>query len=112
MPTITFRGRSVECERGALLRDVLLQAGETPHNGVTDRLNCSGHGTCGTCAVRVEGPVSEPTRRERLRLSVPPHSPDSGLRLACQTRVQGDLTVEKFDGAWGQRVPETDDRDD
>jgi ferredoxin len=111
MPTITFRGRTIECERGAVLRDALLAADETPHNGATRRLNCGGRGTCGTCAVRVDGPVTEPTRRERMRLSMPPHSPDAGLRLACQTRVQDDLTVEKFDGAWGQRVPGDEDRD-
>lgn len=104
MPTVTVADREIECERGARLRTVLLDAGVTPHNGASNRLNCRGHGSCGTCAVRVDGAVSEPTRRERLRLSVPPHDADSGLRLACQTRVEGDLTVEKFPGFWGQHV--------
>jgi ferredoxin len=54
--------------------------------------------------VAVAGPVSEPTARERARLSVPPHGPDSSLRLACQTLVEGDLTVEKYSGFWGQHV--------
>jgi Na+-transporting NADH:ubiquinone oxidoreductase subunit NqrF len=67
-------------------------------------LNCRGHGSCGTCAVAVTGAVSEPTRRERLRLRVPPHDPDSGLRLACQARVLGDVRVEKHDGFWGQHT--------
>lgn len=105
MPTVTYRGSRVECEEGAVLRDVLTEAGLTPHNGAADRLNCRGNATCGTCAVAVAGDadaVSEPTRRERLRLSVPPHDPDGGLRLACQTRVYGDITVEKGDGFWGQ----------
>ena len=104
MPTVSFRGREIDCETGAILREVLLAADETPHNGRSQLLNCRGHGSCGTCAVAVDGSVSEPTRRERLRLSVPPHDPDSGLRLACQTLVLGDVAVEKFDGFWGQHV--------
>lgn len=107
MPTVTYRGAEVECEEGAVLRDVLLAAGLTPHNGAADSLNCRGFGTCGTCAVAVDGDadaVSEPTARERRRLSFPPHDPDSGLRLACQTEVYGDIAVEKGDGFWGQHV--------
>lgn len=104
MPTVRFRGTEIECERGDTLRDVLLEAGQSPHNGRADGVNCRGHGSCGTCAVRVDGTVSEPSRRERLRLRVPPHDPDAGLRLSCQTTVEGDVTVEKFPGFWGQHV--------
>jgi ferredoxin len=111
MPTIRFRGREIDCDAGTVLRDALLDAGETPHNGGATRLNCRGHGSCGTCAVVVSGPVTEPTQRERLRLRVPPHDPDSGLRLACQTRVLGDVTVEKFGGFWGHHVDDTADGD-
>jgi len=108
VPTVEFRGRSVDCERGAVLREVLLAAGESPHNGRADALNCRGNGTCGTCAVRLRAPeggdppVSARTRVERARLRVPPHDPDAGLRLACQVRVEGDLVVEKGDGFWGE----------
>jgi ferredoxin len=55
-------------------------------------------------AREVDGEVSAPTRREQDRLSVPPHDADSGLRLACQIRVQGDLTVRKYPGFWGQHT--------
>ena len=106
MPTIEFRDREIECEAGAILRDALLEANESPHNGRADALNCRGHGTCGTCAVEVEGSVSEMGERERRRLSFPPHDLDSGLRLACQTRVEGDLVVEKHPGLWGQHTGE------
>lgn len=109
VPTVEFRGREIECEPGAILRDVLLEAGETPHNGRADALNCRGHGTCGTCAVAVDGDVSDVTRRERLRLSGPPHDPDAGLRLACRTRVYGDVTVRKFPGFWGQHADDDPD---
>lgn len=107
MPTIHYRGRDIECEDGAVLRDALKAAGETPHNGLSDTLNCHGLSTCGTCAVAVDGDVSDPTSRERRRLSFPPHDGDSGLRLACQTRVHGDVVVEKHDGFWGQHVDGT-----
>ncbi|EMA43352.1 2Fe-2S iron-sulfur cluster-binding protein [Halococcus saccharolyticus] len=104
MPTIAFDGREIECEEEANLRDALLVTGESPHNGASSTLNCGGHATCGTCAVAIDGPVSDMDDRERRRLSFPPHSPDSGLRLACRTRVEGDLVVEKHDGFWGQHV--------
>ncbi|WP_224336534.1 2Fe-2S iron-sulfur cluster-binding protein [Haloprofundus halobius] len=120
MPTVRFRGRDIDCEEGAVLRDVLLAAGLSPHNGRAQQLNCRGHATCGTCAVEitasegssgslsvpdgVDGDVSEMGRRERRRLSLPPHSLDSGLRLSCQTRVEGDIRVTKHDGFWGQHV--------
>ena len=103
MPTVEFQSETVECETGETLRNVLLDAGLSPHNGPT-AVSCHGLSTCGTCAVAVEGPTSDPTRRERWRLDFPPHDASSGLRLACQTRVEGDLTVEKFPGFWGQRV--------
>ena len=66
----------------------MLEAGVTPHNGRAALINCRGLGTCGTCAVEVQGPV-EPqqwTAAERLRLHFPPHSPPGNqrLRLACQ----------------------------
>ena len=104
MPTVRYGDRTVDCEQGAVLRDVLIGADIVPHNGNAKHANCRGHGTCGTCAVAVEGETSDRTRRERWRLDFPPHDADSGLRLACQTRVEGDLSVEKFPGFWGQYV--------
>jgi ferredoxin len=106
MPVVRFQDTEIECESGAILRDVLREAGLSPYNGRAAQLNCRGLGSCGTCAVSVDGPVSDPTRVERARLSVPPHDPDAGLRLSCQTRVEGDLLVEKHGGFWGQGVEE------
>jgi len=108
MPTVTFRGREIECEPDAILRDVLLDAGVSPHNGRANTLNCGGHGTCGTCAVEVEGAVSGTSARERRRLAFPPHDPEDGLRLSCRTTVLGDVTVRKHGGFWGQDVDRPD----
>ena len=107
MPIIQFAGQSIECPQGANLRVVLLRARLPLYNGVAQALHCRGRGTCGTCAVRVEGSVSEPTTAERLRMRLPPHHRDAGLRLACQISVLGDLKVTKFDGFWGQHSDPT-----
>jgi ferredoxin len=102
MPSIHFAGASVPCLEGANLRSVLLRARLPLYNGVARALHCRGMGTCGTCAVRIEGPVSEPTPMEKVRLRVPPHDREAGLRLACQVNVLGDLRVTKYDGLFGQ----------
>ncbi|MBB6646833.1 2Fe-2S iron-sulfur cluster-binding protein [Halobellus ruber] len=114
MPTVSFGDSEIDCEEGAVLRDVLLDSGVSPHNGTADTLNCRGHGTCGTCAVEIRSeaadtadpPVSAVGTVERGRLSIPPHDSGSGLRLACQTRVYADIEVTKHPGFWGHRVGE------
>ncbi len=94
----------MECPHGANLRVVLLRARLPLYTRVAEALHCRGRGVCGTCAVRVEGTVSDPTPAEVRRLRMPPHRPDSGLRLACQCSVLGDVTITKHAGLWGQRV--------
>lgn len=104
MPKIVFDGRTFEVARGERLRDALLKRGSTPHAGRARWLNCRGLGSCGTCALRIRGPV-EPaslTAMESWRLRFAPHDPARGLRLACQVRVAGDLELEKLAGFWGQ----------
>ena len=120
--TVTFRsaaGKSdiaFEATDGEVLRTACLRRGQvSPHNGNARLINCRGLGTCGTCAVEIEGgtpgdesPPIEPTQRnnvENLRLHFPPHgSGDQSpkLRLACQVQVRGDIVVTKRKGFWGQ----------
>ncbi len=102
MPTVVAQGKTFECESGANLRRVLRQNGIDLYNGQAKVINCRGIGTCGTCAVQVEGVVSEANWKDKARRSLPPHSPGKPLRLACQTQVYGDIKVTKFDGFWGQ----------
>jgi ferredoxin len=104
MPTVRFAGHTIECLPGSNLRMVLLRARLPLYQSVARAIHCRGFGTCGTCAVRIDGRVSEPTAVETWRLGFPPHDRESGLRLACQVTVLGDLTVTKFAGLWGQRT--------
>ena len=89
------------------LRDALIKAGRPPHNA-SRFASCQGLGTCGTCAVSIEGDVepNSPSAIEAWRLGFPPHKRESGLRLACQVKPCGDLRVTKGSGYWGQ---DTDD---
>jgi ferredoxin len=103
MPTIEFAGRTIECNAGDNLRRVLMRAGLPLYNGVGRAIHCRGRGTCGTCAVRIAGPVSPLTAVESWRLNFPPHRRDQCLRLACQCQVLGDLQVTRLSGLWGNR---------
>ncbi len=102
MVNIQAAGRNITCNRGANLRQVLLKNGIDVYNGNAKVINCRGIGTCRTCAVVIEGEVSEPKWREKARLSVPPHAPNSQKRLSCQLKVLGDIKVTKYNGFWGQ----------
>lgn len=102
MPKVAAQGKTIECCVGANLRQVLLQQGIELHNGRSTLINCRGIGTCGTCAVQIEGAASEPNWRDTTRRVLPPHSLMQNRRLACQTQVLGDLKITKFAGFWGQ----------
>lgn len=104
MPKVSFEGRTWNVAEGTELRAALKEAGLSPHNGQSRWFNCKGFGSCGTCAVKIEGMVHEKTAMERWRLNFPPHTSESGLRLACQVRVESDLVVEKYEGFWGQHT--------
>ncbi len=102
MPTVDAQGKTFHCDSGANLRKVLLANGIELYNGQSTVINCRGIGSCGTCAVQIEGDVSEANWKDRTRRSLPPHNANRDLRLACQTQVFGDITVTKYNGFWGQ----------
>ena len=102
MPKVLAQDKTIECVSKSNLRTILLQNGIDLYNDGAKVINCRGIGSCGTCAVKVEGEVSAANWRDRARRSLPPHSPTTDLRLACQTLVLGDVKVTKFDGFWGQ----------
>lgn len=102
MPKITAQGQTFDCEMGANLRKELLKHGVALYNGQSKVINCRGIGTCGTCSVKIEGPVSAANWRDHARRSLPPHDSGRDLRLACQTQVLGDIKVTKYTEFWGQ----------
>jgi ferredoxin len=91
VPTIHFRtsGRSVEFDAGDDVN--MLRAALRHEAGVPFR--CAS-GNCGTDRVLVESGaehLSAPRKREREMLG--PELIAAGYRLACQTYVEGDVTV-------------------
>lgn len=115
MPTITAQGKAFKCEQGANLRRALLDNGIDLYSPRANYINCMGIGTCGTCAVAIEGKVSESNWRDTARQNLPPHNLSAqddqsaqgakakGFRLACQTKVLGDIKVTKYKGFWGHQ---------
>jgi uncharacterized 2Fe-2S/4Fe-4S cluster protein (DUF4445 family) len=78
-------GSEVDVPAGTLLSDAAQQAGID-----SLQLPCGGQGRCGRCAVIVEeGNVQ---RRSTQRLS--PADVEAGYVLACQTTVEGDVTIQ------------------
>ena len=55
------------------------------------RMPCAGHGRCGKCKVYAQGMVSEPKEQERNYLTK--KELESGIRLACQTKVLGPCNI-------------------
>lgn len=104
MPTVTFDNHSIDCNVGDNLRKVLRAAKLPLYNGAAKVIHCRGLGTCGTCAIKVDGDVSPMTSVEKWRLGFPPHNLSNDLRLACQCEVQGDLKLQKFNGLWGHKT--------
>ncbi|MBE6632919.1 MAG: DUF4445 domain-containing protein [Ruminococcaceae bacterium] len=80
---VTVNGASIEAPEGILLSELLR---EDHHL----ELPCNGRGSCGKCAVRAEGALSEPTDSERAALG---ERLNRGWRLACQARALGSCTV-------------------
>jgi len=102
MPKVLAQGKTIECDERANLRKVLLHNGIDLYNGGASFIN-RGIGSCGTCAVKVEGEVSAANWRSGCTaIALPPHSPTSNLRKKSQTKVLGNVIVTKFDGFWGQ----------
>jgi ferredoxin len=101
MARIIAEGKTFEVDEGTNLREALLAQDIDLYNAGAKIFNCHGHGICGTCLVQVEGSVSVPTAAETHPTLLHPQLNDNKRRLACQTKVLGDLLVTKFDGYFG-----------
>jgi uncharacterized 2Fe-2S/4Fe-4S cluster protein (DUF4445 family) len=83
MPTITIQpfGKTLAAERGASLRDLLQGA------GILLDFPCGGKGTCRQCRVTIDPPSASGKGKLADAESA------GGVRLACQTLIEGDCTV-------------------
>ena len=107
MPTVTFvnEKKTIEVPVGANLRKEAIKAGvqlyPVPHNYI----NCLGNGLCGSCRVVVKKGVENCSRQGLLEKFTMNNAlnplvffarlgHEKDLRLACQTRVNGNLEVE------------------
>jgi ferredoxin len=95
MANINFveEGRLVIAMDGANLRTKAVENGIDIYKFVGKLTNCGGYGQCGTCVVEItegEEHLSPRTDFETKKLKRKPNS----YRLACQTLVNGDISVK------------------
>ena len=105
MPTITFSNekKEIQVPAGANLRKEALQAGVQLYPGIHKLANCHGFGTCGSCRVLVTKGMENTSPKgllesARLAVSLAYIGNESTMRLACQTKVNGDITVTTCPG--------------
>ena len=115
MPLVKFirENKEIEVPHGANLRKEAIKAGINVHQGVNGIgaginriLNCHGIGQCGTCRVKITKGMENTSRMgliEKARFYNPLPDPfpclsyignEDTMRLACQTKVLGDMEVE------------------
>jgi ferredoxin len=93
VPKVHFLNEDVEAEArpGESIKDVAERVGIRLTRGLFPGIHCRGHGLCGRCRVwampRTAGAVSPLAFWERVRFY------RGARRLACQTKVLGDVEV-------------------
>ena len=75
-----------------------LAAGVALYPGIHTVANCHGFGSCGTCRVLITKGMENTSPRgileaARMAVSLAYIGNESTMRLACQTKVKGDITV-------------------
>jgi ferredoxin len=100
MPTITFANekKEIQVPNGANLRKEALRAGVQLYPGIHKVVNCHGFGQCGACRVLVTKGMENTSPKgmmesARLAVSLAYIGNEQTMRLACQTQVEGDITV-------------------
>lgn len=97
MPRVHFPdGREIRVSEGESVAAVLQKAGEAPW------LPCGGKGYCGRCRVQLEGNLTPPTAAETEHLS--PAELAQGVRLACQARIAGEVSIVAFHSLTGAQI--------
>jgi ferredoxin len=100
MPVVNFvnEKKEVQVPEGSNLRKAALEAGIPLYPGIHKVLNCRGFAQCAACRVLITKGMdnaSEMGLLEKLRLkwSFVYIGNEDTMRLACQTKVQGDMDV-------------------
>jgi 2Fe-2S ferredoxin len=87
--TVTFMPdqKSIQIAHGTSILEAARKA------RVSIRTRCDGRASCLMCKVKVPDAsgLAPPNERERNKLG---HLTETGLRLACQAKVTGDVTAE------------------
>ena len=117
MPKVTFvnEKKEIEIPDGANLRDEAIKAGIQVNfmagNALLGKfLNCRGHGTCVTCHVLGKKGMDNLSpkgkwERNSLALMVFTIVKEEESRLACQTQIHGDCTIQTNHGIdWSGEV--------
>ena len=106
MPTVNFVNEkvSVEAQEGEDIRSVARKNGVQLYSGPHKVVNCMGLGACCSCNVVVKDGGDNCSKKgilERLNKWINPllglkllSNPEKDVRLACQTKVHGDVDVE------------------
>jgi ferredoxin len=108
MPVIKFlkEKKTVEVPSGANLRKEAMKAGVEVYSGIHKVLHCPGLGMCTTCKMRIRNGVENVSPQgfwEKLNMMnfivhpitfISRLGIEKELRLACQTKVLGDVEVE------------------
>ena len=77
---------SIQANADETVLDSMRRAGESLY------APCAGRGICGKCRIIARGELTAPTDAERDHLS--PDQLAAGVRLACQARIAGDVTIQ------------------
>ncbi len=100
MPKVKFtrEKEEIEVEQGANLRQAAIKAGIQLYPGFAKVLNCHGFAQCGECRVYIKEGMENTNKQglvERFRMAVGFFNigHEDEVRLACQTKVNGDITV-------------------
>jgi ferredoxin len=86
---------SIRAEKGANVRQTLVDNGINVYQSLTRWTNCKGKQLCGTCIVNMTEGSLDTNRKSMDEASTLRENPDS-YRLSCVTFAYGDVTVETF----------------
>jgi len=91
--------KEIQVPDGSNLRREALRAGVGLYPGINQVLNCHGFGSCGSCRVLITKGMENASpmgtlERLRLKMSMAYIGNENTMRLACQTRVNGDMEVQ------------------